>query len=98
MASDDEVSDPPIQSFTPGESNFTTQVVTIQNDNSNFSAGIKFDENNYSLWHQVIEMKIDGREKMGIFLVIPSSLKSQTHCITSGELKIAKSKVGYLML
>ncbi|KAM0983498.1 hypothetical protein ACFX13_011212 [Malus domestica] len=44
MASDDEVSDPPIQSFTPG---------------------IKFDENNYSLWHQVIEMKIAGREKHG---------------------------------
>ncbi|KAM1740937.1 hypothetical protein ACFXTH_011011 [Malus domestica] len=65
MASDDEVSDPPIQSFTPGESNSTTQVVTIQNDNSYFSAGIKFDENNYSLWHQVIEMKIAGREKHG---------------------------------
>ncbi|KAM0997887.1 hypothetical protein ACFX2C_007721 [Malus domestica] len=54
-------------SFTPGESNFTTQVVTIQNDNSNFSAGIKLDENNYSLWHQVIEMKIAGREKHGHF-------------------------------
>ncbi|KAM1971908.1 hypothetical protein ACFX16_018781 [Malus domestica] len=65
MASDDEVSDPPIQSFIPGESNSTTQVIAIQNDNSNFSAGIKLDENNYSLWHQVIEMKIVGREKHG---------------------------------
>ncbi|KAM1242971.1 hypothetical protein ACFX2G_035276 [Malus domestica] len=65
MASDDKISDPPIQSFTPGESNSTTQVVTIQNDNSNFFAGIKLDENNYSLWHQVIEMKIADREKHG---------------------------------
>jgi hypothetical protein len=37
----------------------------LQSDTSNFSAGIKLDENNYSLWHQIIEMKIAGREKHG---------------------------------
>ncbi|RWR77469.1 retrovirus-related Pol polyprotein from transposon TNT 1-94 [Cinnamomum micranthum f. kanehirae] len=47
------------------KSDSTTQVVTIQGDNSNFSTGIKLDEHNYSLWHQVMEMKIAGREKHG---------------------------------
>ncbi|KAI9185155.1 hypothetical protein LWI28_004796 [Acer negundo] len=46
-----------------GESKSTTQIVTIQGDNFNFSTRIKLDEHNYSLWHQVIEMKIAGREK-----------------------------------
>lgn len=47
------------------KSDSTTQIVTIQGDNSNFSTGIKLDEHNYSLWHQVMEMKIAGREKHG---------------------------------
>lgn len=47
------------------KSNSTTQIVTIQGDNSNFSTGIKLDEHNFSLWHQVMEMKIAGREKHG---------------------------------
>jgi hypothetical protein len=46
------------KSFMSGDSNITTQTVTLQSDTSNFSAGIKQDENNYSLWHQIIEMKI----------------------------------------
>ncbi|CAL2249946.1 unnamed protein product [Prunus armeniaca] len=53
------------QSLVSGGSKTTTQIVTLQSDTSNFSAGIKLDENNYSLWHQIIEMKIAGREKHG---------------------------------
>ncbi|CAL9011823.1 unnamed protein product [Prunus brigantina] len=53
------------QSLVSGGSKTTTQIVTLQSDTSNFSAGIKLDENNYSLWHQIIEMKIVGREKHG---------------------------------
>ncbi|CAL8168372.1 unnamed protein product [Prunus armeniaca] len=53
------------QSLVSGGSNTTTQIVTLHSDTSNFSAGIKLDGNNYSLWHQVIEMKIVGQEKHG---------------------------------
>jgi hypothetical protein len=62
---DDDCSTNTNQSFMSGDSNTTTQIVTLQSDTSNFSAGIKLDENNYSLWHQIIEMKIAGREKHG---------------------------------
>jgi hypothetical protein len=37
----------------------------LHSNTSNFFAGIKLDENNYSLWHQIIEMKIVKREKHG---------------------------------
>ncbi|CAL8151373.1 unnamed protein product [Prunus armeniaca] len=53
------------QSLVSRGSKTTTQIVTLQSDTFNFSAGIKLDENNYSLWHQIIEMKISGREKHG---------------------------------
>ncbi|KAI5316884.1 hypothetical protein L3X38_036591 [Prunus dulcis] len=53
------------QSLVSGGSKTTTQIFTLQSDTSNFSAGIKLDENNYSLWYQIIEMKIAGREKHG---------------------------------
>lgn len=48
-----------------GGSTPPTQIVTVQGDNSTFSTGIKLDDHNYSLWHQVMEMKIAGREKHG---------------------------------
>jgi hypothetical protein len=62
---DDDCSINTNQSFMSGDSNTKTQIVTLQSDTSNLSAGIKLDENNYSLWHQIIEMKIAGREKHG---------------------------------
>jgi hypothetical protein len=37
------------KSFMSGDSNITTQIVTLQSDTFNFFAGIKLDENNYSL-------------------------------------------------
>lgn len=44
----------------------TTQIVSLQSYNSNFFTRIKLDENNYSLWHQIIEKKkIAEREKHG---------------------------------
>jgi hypothetical protein len=62
---DDDGSANTNKSFMSGDSNTTTQIVTLQSDTSNFSARIKLDENNYSLWHQIIEMKIVGQEKHG---------------------------------
>jgi hypothetical protein len=62
---DDDCSTNTNQSFMLGDFNTTTQILTLQSDTSNFSTGIKLDENNYSLWHQIIEMKIAGREKHG---------------------------------
>jgi hypothetical protein len=94
---DDDCSTNTNQSFMSGDSNTTTQIVTLQSDTSNFSAGIKLDENNYSLWHQIIEMKIVGREKHGHLTGDIASLQSQIPHLINGEHQTAKSRVGCLM-
>ena len=64
MASHDELTTTN-QTLMMEGSNINAQTITLQGDTSNFSAGIKLDENNYSLGHQIMEMKIAGRDKHG---------------------------------
>ena len=48
-----------------GSSTSTAQIITIQSDNSSLSVGLTLTETNYSLWSQVMEMRIAAREKLG---------------------------------
>ncbi|CAL8994441.1 unnamed protein product [Prunus brigantina] len=52
-------------SINGGSSTHTSQIVTIQSDNSSLPTGVTLIETNYALWSQVMEKSIVAHEKLG---------------------------------
>jgi len=51
--------------IVPVPQNSRTSPIIIHQDNSAFPASIILDENNYPLWSQLMEMRIDAHHKTG---------------------------------